>query len=343
MNIGKRIAIFDTSVIDGEKNTDSFFGGRDELEKFSAICEVVVPDLVIDEIKKHKKRHLTSTKSKFLSNPFRFMLGIEDEAVNALGIDEVIERLLTSEVISHTVIKLSKEDALERIRTMCHECVAPFGENEDKGFKDAYILLTIEEYLENIEDEQVFVVVKDGKLREAFEKLQKLTVIRDFDEFELFNKAQFIEPYFLERLSETIEEKVDEASVLNADFNINNNWVLEIDTDEKPTFIEIDFKNKEIIGFAKVRLPNGINNLVNSGSFDTTDEWVEKLSDYVQYFNNAELIELIKGSVSNNQIYWIAGKETLKQFFYPILEKVEHLLDERTKNRFIEKFEYERG
>lgn len=340
MNIGKRIAIFDTSVIDGEKNTDSFFGGRDELEKFSAVCDIIIPDMVIDEIKKHKKRHLTSAKSKFLANPFRFMLGIEQEGVDALGIDEVIDGLHESELISHSIIKLTKSNALERIRTMCHTCTAPFGENEDKGFKDAYILLTIEEYLENLTDEQVFVVVKDGKLKEALASLVGITIVKDFEEFELFNKSQFIEEYFLQRLSETIGEEVGADAIVSADFNINDNWVLQVNTEDKPTYVEVDFKNREIIGYAKARLTNSISNLVNSGNFDTTDVWVEKLSEHVQYLNQEQIIELIKGAVSNNQIYWIAEKDTLKEFFLPLFEKVLYILDSKTKDKFIEKFQY---
>lgn len=347
MKIGRQIAIFDTNVIDGEKNSDSFFGGRTELEKFSNACTIVIPDMVIAEIKKHKTKYLTSEKSKFLANPFRYFLNLEQNKLDELDINKKVDELYTSEPISHTVIGLSLEDSLERIKTMCLQNEAPFEEykeknSTDKGFKDAYILLTIEEFVEKQPDAEIFVIVKDGRFAEALKKIAAVTVIKDFEEFELRNKAKFVEDYFLQRLSETVEETITKDHVVSVDFNINDNWVLEINTSEKPTFVEVDFRNREIIGCVKARLPNGINNLINSGNFDTTDKWVEKLSDYVQYFTVSQLIELVTASVSNNQIYWIAGKDTLKQFFFPIFEKVEEQLDVGIKDRFTKKFEYER-
>lgn len=340
MNIGRRIAIFDTSAIDGEKNSDSFFGGRNELAKFSAVCEIVIPDMVIDEITKHKKRHLSAAKSKFISNPFRYLLNLEQESIDMVNIDEKINTLQAEETISYTVIKLSKADALERIKNMCHECVAPFGENEDKGFKDAYILLTIEEYLETLTDEQVFVVVKDGKLKEALGRLAGITVVNSFDEFELFSKSQFMEEYFLQRLSETIDEEVGVDAIVSADFNINDNWVLQIDTEEKPTYVEVDFKNREIIGFQKVRIVFGVTSLLNSGSFVTTHEWIEKISDKINYLNTAQMIDLINAATTNDQIYQISSDEDVKEFFFTIFEKVKPLVQADLANIFTERFSY---
>ena len=338
MKSQKRIAIFDTSVIDGEKNTDSFFGGRSELEKFSKICQIVIPDMVMEEIKKHKSRHILSSKSKFSTNSFRYLLNIDNEIIESLDIDKIVADLEESEIISHTVIKLSKPDALERIKVMCNECKPPFGENEDKGFKDAYILLTIEEFAESAEEIQIFVVVQDEKLSEALKAVPNLIVIRDFDEFEAFNKDYFTDVYFLERLTEVLEEVVQAEEILRADFNINDNWILEVQTEEKPTYVEVDFKNKEIIGFAKVLIPNGIKNLVTSPNFDTTDTWVEKMTEYVQYLNSEQMIELVEGAVENDQIYWIAEKDAVKGFFYPIFKKVESRLSPDLVKKFKKRF-----
>lgn len=347
MNERKRIAIFDTSVIDGEKNTDSFFGGRNELEKFAAVCEVVIPDMVIAEIRKHKIKYLVGEKNRFLINPFRFLLGLKQEEVDALDISSKVDELYVTEPIVHRVIKLSSEHALETIKTMCLGNEAPFEaykekSSTDKGFKDSYTLLTVKDYVVTQPDAEIFVIVKDGRFADALSKIPGVKVVKDFEEFEMFNKSKFTEEYFLQRLSETIGEPVTADLVLNVDLNINDNWVLEINTPEKPTFVEVDYKNREIVGSARVRIQNGINNLINSESFDNTDGWVEKLGDYVQYCNYNQLVQLIVGSVSNNQIYWIATKDTLKQFFYPIFEKVENRLDQEMKEKFIEKFEYER-
>jgi len=61
--------IFDTNAV---RNTDSnnFLGNRSELQQFSKIVEIIIPDIVIEELKRQKGRQLKSQKQSFLDNPF---------------------------------------------------------------------------------------------------------------------------------------------------------------------------------------------------------------------------------------------------------------------------------
>lgn len=135
MKIGKQIAIFDTSSVRNAGSAIAFLGGRSELERFASICEIILPDMVVEEIKKQRRQHLLEKKNQFLLNPLHQLLKLENEKTRALNIDEVICDLENSETITYKTIYLTNPKALGRIKEMCINCVAPFGESGIRASK----------------------------------------------------------------------------------------------------------------------------------------------------------------------------------------------------------------
>jgi rRNA-processing protein FCF1 len=64
----KEKVIFDTNII-CNKGANNFLGGRNELKNFLKDADIVIPEIVIQEIKRQKKEKLVNNRSQFFSNP----------------------------------------------------------------------------------------------------------------------------------------------------------------------------------------------------------------------------------------------------------------------------------
>ncbi|EKD24503.1 MAG: hypothetical protein ACD_80C00226G0006 [uncultured bacterium (gcode 4)] len=340
--------IFDTNKLrDKEANLWFFFGNRGDLEKFSKVSEIIIPDMVIEELKRQKKRSLENKKQSFLENPIHWILGTSKPERENFDIASHIQKLEDAENISYSVIKLTDYSVIEQMKELALQKAAPFenGENTDKWFKDAYTYFTVLEYLKTIEDSYVFFVCKDGRLVEAFDGNERVRVVSDFDEFEKQRISYFQEEYFLKEMSTRINFPVNTKDVVWAWLNISGNRVVKI-ISEWPTFlVEVDFSTKEIIDhiieevlIEEDSLSDAINYLIHSRNFDETDFYVGQLMPYTQYFTDQQIIELLEASTSNNQIYRIAEKDDLKSFFKSLFEHKKNSLGDETKKLFIKYF-----
>ncbi|MBY0472993.1 PIN domain-containing protein [Patescibacteria group bacterium] len=325
--------IFDTNLLRSEPERAVFFGFRSDLEKFAAIAEIVVPDMVIDEIKCQKREHFTSKRDAFASNPFHDIFSLDKSSTKFFDVHTHVNGIYAQEPISHSVIYLTKPDALERIKELCNKRLPPFESGGDKGFKDAYIYLTVLEYLEGITDEQVFFVSGDGKLKEAIKQLKGIIIVSNFEEFEEFNISVFKEEYFINKLKEEISDQITPESIVDVSSNIDGNWILKIDGVEYVDRILVDFKSREILD------PRGdfdpfLNRLINAGSFQTVHEMIGELTHYRGFFSDKEVLKLLSSAITNDQIYQIAQDEDVRAFFLDLYSIKKQLLNTEEQEEF---------
>ncbi len=307
--------IFDTNSIRNAESASDFLGGRVDLVRFSKVSEIIIPDLVIEEIKVQKRKHLTSKRDSFLSNPFHFLRKMDEKATKGFDIDQWISELVEKEEISYTLISLTEEGVLEKIKKMCLECTAPFEDGSDKGFKDAYIYFTILEHLAGCKDKNIFVVTKDERLKEALFKEGRIKVIKGYEEFENYIDEYFREPYFVNRLKEEIDEEIEKNHIEAIWLNSEENWILKIVCNDKVYYVVVDFASKEIVESTSFDFSELISRLITSGSFATTHETIEVLKDYIKFLSDDDTRTLISAGAENDQIYHIAGDEDVKEFF----------------------------
>jgi len=332
--------IFDTNSIRNAESVADFFGGRTELERFLKVSEIIIPDIVIEEIKSQKRKHLISKRDSFLSNPFHFLRKVNEEETKSFDIDKWITDLVDEERIPHTVIFLTKDEVLDDIKKLCLENLPPFEENCDKGFKDAYIYFTVLEYLESTDDENIFVVTNDDRLRMAFEGNTRVTVVKNFNDFEKYIDAYFRDEYFVNRLKEEISENITAEHISGIWLNAEGNWIIKLTCDGNTYFTEADFNSREIITFTDEDFESSIAGLILSESFSTTHNNIAALSHLIKYFSNENIKDLIEASTSNSQIYQISTDEDVKQFFMEIYESKSQILPEETKLKFEKYFNY---
>lgn len=338
----KHRVILDTNAIYNDNSSDSFLGRREDLGKFVKVADLYIPDIVLDELMACKRRHLEGeVKTKFIENIYSKLFGIEKTKVEGFDIEEFLLQLKSKETIPYSVIKLTETaEILREIRNLAIAKKQPFENKEgtDKGFKDAYIYLTIKEFLSKSGD-MVFVVTRDGLLGETLAKLSRIKVVHNYGEFEKYIDEYLREPYFISRLKEEVDEEIEEDDIEDTWLNLEENWVLKIICNSKVYFVEVDFTSKEIVGSVNVDFSASISKLVASGSFTTTRESVDELKDYVNFFSDQDIQTLFKAAIENNQIYSIASYEDVKEFFTGLYQNKSQTLSDDIKDLFKHYFE----
>ena len=329
--------IFDTNKL---RNTDpnTFLGNRNELESFSKVSEIIIPEIVIDEIKKQKQRNLESKKQSFLDNPFHWLRKLNKEETEKFDNEAHIEDLISKETIKYSIISLSDFSVLTKMKDLATSYEAPFEKtnkddknNSDKGFKDAYIFFTILEYLQKISDKYIFVCTEDWRLKNALEIYENIIVIKDFEEFKKFSISFFYNEYFIKKLQEEINESIKQENIIDFWINTNGNQVLLIDIDGEKIVTEID--SWEIIDFKnKNEYQSDINDLIHSGSFSDTHIIIRKLKPYIHFFSDKEIKEMIEAIFDNYEIKG-AMMHWVKEFYWRLFETKKDILEAELKGK----------
>jgi len=314
--------IFDTNAIRNEGSPDTFLGGRSELKKFEKVASILIPEIVIEEVRNQKRKILVSKRDSFVQNIFHKIRNIDENETKNFDIDDFISVLEQSEEINYSVIKLTDYVALlPEFKSMALSNSVPFEKDSDKGFKDAYIYFTILEYLKTSEDRFTYFVTKDSRLKEVFECNPRVQVITDFDDFEEYRAGYFREDYFIDKMKADLDNEIlIPEDVSDVWLNINGNWVVKIISEESTYFIEVDFATKEIITKTSKNFAKGIEMLVSSGNFQTTHTCVDKLTEYMPFFSDEDIVNILESAVRNNQIYWLASDEDVKVFVKTLFE-----------------------
>jgi len=163
----KEKVVFDTNFL-FNKSASSFFGSREELNRFSKLADIILPEIVLEELEAKYHRLFTDDKEKFFKT---ILPNIIEHNTNEIVIEDKISCLIENESIPFSIIKLTNFNVLPEIKKLAINKTSPFeaSEGTDKGFKDAYIYFTVLEYLQNIDAKYIFVCSKDKRFKKAFE------------------------------------------------------------------------------------------------------------------------------------------------------------------------------
>ncbi len=340
MSFLREKVIFDTNKI---RNTDSdaFLGGQDELKKFAMVSDIIVPSIVIEELRTQKRKKLKSNQDKFLANPFFRLLEIAKEDVCNFNSDLHLDSIEAAEEIDYTVIDLQDYSVLETIKDFAIRKLPPFEDKDstDKGFKDAYIYFTILEYLASIPDKYVFVCSKDNLLGEALLQHPRIRVVTSFDEFSHESIASFYDDYFIEKLKEELSpfEDITKDNLIDYWFSIKGNHILLIEADTQLYIVEVDAG--EII---ECKLENkyreSVSLLVNSTNYSDTHAVVKTLKKYISFFSPGEAEEVISALFENDQISGAFGYG-VKSFYWELFDLSKDILTKETSDKMSQKLD----
>tara|TARA_R110002033_G_scaffold140047_2_gene178983 strand:- start:191 stop:1201 length:1011 start_codon:yes stop_codon:yes gene_type:complete len=335
----KEKVIFDTNIIRNAE-AKNFLGGRNELERFADVADIVIPDIVIQEIKRQKRKNLQSNKKKFLDNPFHNLLEIDESNTNAFDVDDYIEKLVNDEDFTFEIIDIKDNNVLPKIKELAVKKKPPFEgrDNTDKGFKDALLYFSVLEYLQEIPNKNVFVCAKDGRLKEALDAHQNIIVVESYDEFKIKSVSQFYDEYFIEQVKKELNIEITSENIIEhwTNFDDNQNVLISLNGDE--FVVEVD--SGEIVNSAnKNQFLDTLQKLIASPNWNNTDLCVDELEKYKTLFSEDETNSLLIAAYDNTQIRWIIDKDALIQFFGPLYLSSKHLVEPEKQTFFNEIFE----
>lgn len=331
--------VFDTNIIRNAESTN-FLGGRNELERFADVADIVIPDIVIQEIKRQKRKNLQSNKQKFLDNPFHNLLEIDESNTNAFNVDDYIEKLVNDEDFTFEIIDIKDNNVLPKIKELAVNKKAPFEgrDNTDKGFKDALLYFSVLEYLQEISNKNVFVCLKDGRLKEALDAHQNIVVVESYDEFKAKSISQFYDDYFIQQVENELSIDITQEHIIEHWTNFEDNQVVLINLKNEEFLVEVDAG--EIVNSAnKNQFSENLQSLISSTSFNQTDIAIDDLEEYKNLFSEEEINNLLSAAHDNTQIRWIIDKEALVQFFGPLYLANKHIVVPEKQTFFNEIFE----
>lgn len=272
---------FDTNRI-RNTGTQSFFGHANEIRRIASAAQVYMPSIVMDEIKQQKIRKLEGNLAQFKSNYFTSFLEIETTNLGQHIIAK-LDDLYTGASAEFDYIEYALKDDpkhLDTLKTLALKKHPPFSKDDgnDKGFKDSIIYLMIQQYLEDNEKISVFLFTQDGRLKDAFEKNDRVVILWEFKEYFDYNAEYFKSEYFLETLNQFLadeglvqqirekaaagtlipsldgweEDKIvpfnlGEPDINNIDLTENNDWAITISPEGVQVEVLVDFASKEII------------------------------------------------------------------------------------------------
>jgi rRNA-processing protein FCF1 len=249
---------FDTNIIRNSEGPEYFLGGREQLERFKKVAEIMIPNIVITEIKNQRRKHFKAKRDSFFDNPFFKLMGLSQDRLSDEKIEKWIEQLEEKEKIEYTKVSVKDRDILPEIFELASNNLPPFEVDNDKGFKDALIYFTILQYVEENPTDQIYFICKDGRLGEAFKGNDSVRVFKDYEEYEKHQKDYFTDNYFIERLHQQLVEGHAYQEILNLPFldpsciksiklDKELNWVIEIEIEGLKFIVEVDYVSKEII------------------------------------------------------------------------------------------------
>lgn len=242
------VILIDTNSIKNDK-PNSFFGNIENYQKLSGLVQVIIPSIVIEEIKRQKKRYLLAQLGKFKMNYFTYYLKLDTGDVLYNHIDKKIDELYhgANDEILHHELDLEIEGSLEKIKELAINNIPPFEAETDKGFKDSYIYLTVLQYAATTIDD-VFLITKDSRLNQAFNKHKNITVLTSPEEYYNYRKEYFKEDYFLGKIREFIgNDSISQDNIVYIGLTEDGDWQLSIEVNDEKHKLLVDFVSKEII------------------------------------------------------------------------------------------------
>ncbi len=239
---------FDTNAARNEGGIDHFLGNRTELWRFEKVADILLPDIVIDEVRQQKRRHLRDKRDQVKSNPFTRILGLDLTKTSDNDIEKFIQELEKREDIQYSVVVLKDQNLFASVRRLAINSLPPFESNGDKGFKDTCIYFTVLQYLEDTKLEEVFLVTSDSLLQSAFVGNKRVRVITNYDEYVKYREEYFRSDYFIEKLrNELGDTSISTSSIISTKLREDLSWEISLKSSSIAATVIIDFATKEII------------------------------------------------------------------------------------------------
>lgn len=310
----KDVIIFDTNAV-RHTGLREFFRSRELLRQLEPDAEFYIPELVLDEIKRQKKRKFEESKKQLMGNDLVKAFAPDLLQIESIDIDSHIDTMQLNETFEFQTIPCVHGEIVDRFRSMAILNQAPFNKDSDKGFKDACIYVSVLNYLESLQNRSVFFLGNDGRLKEAFDAHP--TVVRFVNTIESYHRKSsrfLMDDYFFGVLSEKLESEITAEDIGNKWRNNADNWIIEVIKSESTHLVEIE--SREVISaIEEDNLEGKVSALASSGSFSRTHSAVSDLIDLVPFLSPQHIESLNQAAEDNRQVGGIITDSDVEELF----------------------------
>lgn len=162
-------AFLDTNIINSN-SFDTLSGQPTELFRLAEMAKIVIPRTALDEPLEHKRRHFDNQMRAIKSNQIFRLAEIDREILDSLNYKTLEDHLLSICDIRYDIAELRDHaEIFKTIYDLALHNKAPFDKGSDKGFKDACVVISIEQYLEtHPEAKKALVVSDDSRVQDHF-------------------------------------------------------------------------------------------------------------------------------------------------------------------------------
>lgn len=330
--------IFDTNTIRNQ-GENSFFGEEGILLKYAKEAEVIIPSVVIEEIKRQKKQFIRSQRSKLINNNFCKLIDIKNEYINAFDIENHIKELYETSLnkIGFTTLDLrdEKRDTLEKMTQLALQKEPPFEpkNDTDKGFKDALIYFSILEYLQKTKSKNIFVCTKDKLLSKALEK-SPVTIIEDFRDFQ----EKTVDTYSIDKIDKKLESTITKDNIIEFWTNIYENKTVLVKEKEIEYVFEMEYNDVKDF-CSKEEFQPSIEALVYANDIETIRDAIDNLKSYSQYISDDDILLILGAAYENENLRLSLNEFDIQKFIYSLYKNKKELLirDNKKAADFLQK------
>lgn len=323
--MSRAAVIFDTNSCRSIRTDQSFFGNRNILLDISSRATIILPQIVIDELIQQNaegaKANINSLRNNTLLDVFEF----DRQTLEQFDSYTHATSLLENEPIKYMVIDiLNLKKAYEKIKEWAIKGKAPFNKrtedgknNSDKGFKDALIACSVDDFIKSKTFDKYYLVCDDGRLKEYYKDSRYLTcmdaasVLSDLD-------REFFDDYMLSVIRDTIS--MPKAELKESWTNIDSDVVGLFGYEEYETVVIVDSVSKEVISYADFLSVSGYDSFTSSGSFSITHSLTGDIVESLQFYKPADLEHIKSALVVNDQVYGIGTDEDVKTIAQKVFE-----------------------
>jgi rRNA-processing protein FCF1 len=296
--------VVDTNAVNSV-NLRQLLGNRGELEAISKIADIKVPHVVLDELIEHKRRAFDQEIAQCRKSEVLRAMNVNLSALEELEFSTFEEALRLDQSIPFEVISLEDEQSVfRRVYPLVIHNKPPFEKGSDKGFKDACIALSAEDYAKNNPDVPVFLLTRDAMLTSYFNENADIQVIKDANEL-----RRFLVPVLA---TESVEPTLVAKGGSRPDTRATS-----------------ETKGREQV----LQL---IGDLAASESFLQTHAAVRKLSKLKPQIDAELSVKLLRVSMNNNQVYSILRDEDVWNLLHPLFEKYQSAMSDEEYKRFVD-------
>lgn len=304
-NSNKNVVVFpDTNSLEsGSLNT--LFGHEPQFVELASVATIVLPNVILDEITRHKKHAFQQELSRLSKSPLRGDLDIRQESLDELNFEDRMAAIRESCKVSFEKASLTaSKSAFQRIYSLAMSNKPPFDKGSDKGFKDACFVLTIDEYLKSHPQvTRSIVISEDSRVQDYFHG-EGREIVSNVDEC-------------LHAILEPTEGN-------NSKFNKTTTGA-----SPNAAFAKESSEKTCAVAFAE--------DLAHSRSFQETHDIVSRYAN--ANFSNitaSEALAILKACINNNQVSYLLSDNDVNKLILPIFEHNQNQLSYEEYSEFVD-------